>query len=71
MTARFDLMAALGQQVKAWNVTEEAAAGRLGVTRLQLDDLLNGMIDKFSLDILVALVLAAQSTSHEPPRRQP
>ncbi|KGB53352.1 XRE family transcriptional regulator [Sphingopyxis sp. LC81] len=59
MTARSDLMIALTRHVKAWNLSQEAAASRLGITRPRLNDLLRGKIDKFSLDALVNLVSAA------------
>lgn len=59
MTARSDLMIALTRRVKTWNLSQEAAAGRLGITRPRLNDLLRGKIDKFSLDALVNLVSAA------------
>lgn len=57
--ARSELMVALGQRIKAWNLSQEAAAARLGISRPRLNDLLRGKIDKFSLDALVNLVTAA------------
>jgi len=59
MTARSDLMIALTRRVRAWNLPQEAAAARLGITRPRLSDLLRGKIDKFSLDALVNLISAA------------
>ena len=59
MTAPSDLMMALTRRVKAWNLPQEEAAHRLGITRPRLSDLMRGKIDKFSLDALVNLVTAA------------
>lgn len=59
MTARSDLMRAITMHVKGWNLSQEEAAGRLGITRPRLSDLLRGKIDKFSLDALVNLTAAA------------
>ena len=59
MTARSELLIALREQVRAWDLTQEAAAARLGIARPRLNDLLRGKIDKFSLDALVNLVTAA------------
>ncbi len=59
MTARSDLMRAITTHVKGWNLSQEEAAGRLGITRPRLSDLLRGKIDKFSLDALVNLTAAA------------
>lgn len=62
MKARADLLAALIARVKTWDVTQEVAAGRLGVTRPRLNDLLRGKLGKFSLDALVDLATAAGLT---------
>ena len=59
MTARSKLLIALRERVRAWDLTQEAAAARLGIARPRLNDLLRGKIDKFSLDALVNLVTAA------------
>lgn len=59
MKARADLLAALVAHVKSWNVTQEIAAGRLGVTRPRINDLLRGKLGKFSLDALVDMATAA------------
>lgn len=59
MTARSDLMRAITAHVKGWNMPQEEAAARLGITRPRLSDLLRGKIDKFSLDALVNLTAAA------------
>lgn len=59
MKARADLLGALVSHVKSWNVTQEVAAGRLGITRPRINDLLRGKLGKFSLDALVDMATAA------------
>ena len=59
MKARAELLRALVQHVKSWDLSQEAAAGRLGVTRPRLNDLMRGKLGKFSLDALVNLATAA------------
>jgi predicted XRE-type DNA-binding protein len=59
MTARSDIMTAIEDTVRGWNVTQREAAQRLGVTQPRLNDLLNGKISKFSLDALVGLAQRA------------
>jgi predicted XRE-type DNA-binding protein len=62
MKARADLLSAVKAQVQSWNLTQSAAAGRLGITRPRLNDLLQGKLTKFSLDALVNLTTAAGLT---------
>jgi len=62
MKARADLMAALTDRVRSWNLPQEAAAARLAITRPRLNDLLRGKLSKFSLDALVNLTAAAGLT---------
>jgi predicted XRE-type DNA-binding protein len=59
MKARADLLSLIIVQVKAWNLTQEAGAARLGITRPRLNDLMRGKLGKFSLDALVNLATAA------------
>lgn len=59
MKARSKLLSALTSEVESWGVTQEVAAGRLGITRPRLNDLLRGKLGKFSLDALVNLTTAA------------
>ena len=59
MKARADLLAAVKAQVGTWQLTQGAAAARLGITRPRLNDLLQGKLDKFSLDALVNLAATA------------
>ena len=59
MKARADLLAALIERVKSWELPQEAAAKRLAITRPRLNDLLRGKLGKFSLDALVNLAAAA------------
>ncbi len=53
MTARADLLLAIRERIRAWNLPQDKAAARLGLTRPRLNDLMRGKIDKFSLDALV------------------
>ncbi|QEA39472.1 XRE family transcriptional regulator [Pistricoccus aurantiacus] len=59
MRLRSALMAKLTERVKAWDVTQKEAARRLGLTQPRVNDLLNGRINKFSLDALVNLAALA------------
>jgi predicted XRE-type DNA-binding protein len=59
MRARADLLSAVNHQILSWNLSQEEAAKRLGVTRPRLNDLLRGKLGKFSLDALVNLATAA------------
>ena len=60
MTMRSNLLIALQQKVKSWEVTQAEAARRLGVTQPQLSELLRSKIDKFSLDMLIDLATNAE-----------
>lgn len=55
MKLRSALLMALGQEIKRWDLTQVAAAKRLGVTQPRLNKLLKGHINDFSLDSLVDL----------------
>ena len=59
MKARSELLSALKAQVNSWDMSQETAATRLGITRPRLNDLLRGKMGKFSLDALVTLTAAA------------
>ena len=59
MKARADLLSAVKAQVESWNLTQGVAATRLGITRPRLNDLLQGKLEKFSLDALVNLATAS------------
>jgi len=59
MKARAELMSALNTRIRAWNLPQDGAAARLGITRPRLSDLLRGKLAKFSLDALVNLATAA------------
>ena len=59
MTMRSNLLIALQQRVKSWEVTQAEAARRLGVTQPRLNNLLRSKIDKFSLDMLINLAIHA------------
>ena len=55
MRLRSELMAKIAGRVREWDITQKEAASRLGITQPRLNDLLNGRINKFSLDALVNL----------------
>ena len=59
MTVRSNLMIAIREQVRSWNMTQANAARRLAITQPRLNDLLNGKINKFSLDTLLTLATRA------------
>jgi len=59
MSMRSDLLIAIEQRVRSWNVTQSEAARRLGITQPRLNDLLRGRITNFSLDALINLAGAA------------
>src|ERR1700730_1003458 len=64
MTARADLLLAIRERIKKWNLTQEDAGARLGLTRPRLNDLMRGKLDKFSLDALVNIAAAAGFRLH-------
>lgn len=64
LTARADLMLAIRERVKSWNLPQEHAAKQLGLTRPRLNNLLRGRLDKFSLDALVNIATAAGFKLH-------
>ena len=59
MTMRSNVMIAIKDTVRSWNTTQAQAARRLGITQPRLNDLLNGKINKFSLDALLTLATRA------------
>lgn len=59
MTMRSDVMIAIKDEVRSWNTTQANAARRLAITQPRLNDLLNGKINKFSLDTLLTLATRA------------
>ena len=60
MAMRSTLLIAIDRKVRGWNVTQAAAARRLGITQPRLNDLLRGKIDKFSLDTLIDIAAKAE-----------
>jgi predicted XRE-type DNA-binding protein len=59
MTMRSDVMIAIKNEVRSWKTTQANAARRLAITQPRLNDLLNGKINKFSLDTLLTLATRA------------
>ena len=62
LSLRRTLSRAIGARVESWNVTREAAARKLGVTRPRLSALVAGEVTLFSLDTLVILAAKAGLT---------
>ena len=56
LTARGLLMIAIEQRIREEGWTQTEAAARLRVTQPRVSDLLNGKINKFSLDALVNML---------------
>lgn len=56
---RSKLMRVLTKTVRTWDLPQKDAARQLNVTQPRLSELLNGKIDKFSLDALVNLLASA------------
>jgi len=59
MTIRSEVIMAIGERVRSWSTTQARAARRLGITQPRLNDLLQGKINKFSLDALLNLATRA------------
>lgn len=59
LTARADLLLNIRERVRSWNLGQAEAAGRLGLTRPRLNDLMRGKVDKFSLDALINIASTA------------
>ncbi len=55
MKARSEIMIALYEKVSALNMTQAKSAELLGITQPRLSDLLQGKVNKFSLDALFDL----------------
>ena len=59
MRLRSETMLLVRTAVQGWEMTQRAAAARLGVTQPRLNELLTGKLSRFSLDALVDLASAA------------
>jgi len=59
MKAHAELRLALQARVRSWDLSQAAAAARLGITRPRLNDLTQEKLGKFSLDVLVNLTSTA------------
>jgi len=57
---RSALLYAIRKTIEEWNLSQEQAAKRLGLTRPRTNDLLRGKLSKFSLDALVNIAANAQ-----------
>lgn len=56
---RADLLIALRDRVSAWKLTQAEAAKRLGISQPRLNNMLQGRIESFSLDMLTKLACRA------------
>ena len=59
MKLRAELMTQIRQYVESLNMAQQAAAKSLGLTQPRLNELLNGRLDRFSLDKLVNVLARA------------
>ncbi len=59
LKARSALLYEIRKAVRSWNISQEEAARRLGLTRPRTNDLLRGKLAKFSLDALVNIAASA------------
>ncbi|MDT0635311.1 helix-turn-helix domain-containing protein [Spectribacter hydrogenooxidans] len=59
MKLRSSLMIALTAHIENRNLSQTAAAELFGVTQPRVSDLIRGKIDRFSLDTLVNMAVAA------------
>ena len=59
LTAKSLLLLEIRGKVEQWNISQTEAAKRLGITQPRLSDLLQGKINKFSLDALLKLATDA------------
>ena len=71
LTARSALMMAIEQRIRANGWTQAQAARTLGVQQPRVSDLMNGKIDKFSLDALVKMLPAVGLAVKVVPQAQP
>jgi predicted XRE-type DNA-binding protein len=62
MKMRSLLMMSISARLKEWDLSQSAAAKRLGLTQPRLNDLLRGRINKFSLDALTMIASKAGLT---------
>lgn len=60
LKARAALLYEIRKVVHRWDVSQEDAAKRLGLTRPRTNDLLHGKLAKFSLDALVNIAASAR-----------
>ena len=71
LTARGVLMIAIEQRIREEGWTQAEAAARLHVTQPRVSDLLNGKINKFSLDALVNMLAPVGLTFDVRPIERP
>jgi len=71
LTARGLLMIAIEQRIREEEWTQTEAAARLRVTQPRVSDLMNGKINKFSLDALVNMLTPVGLTFDVRPIERP
>jgi len=71
LTARGLLMIAIEQRIREEGWTQTEAAARLRVTQPRVSDLMNGKINKFSLDALVNMLTPVGLTFDVRPIERP
>lgn len=59
LTAKSLLLLEIRETFNRWKISQAEAAKRLGITQPRLNDLLQGKINKFSLDALMKLATDA------------
>jgi predicted XRE-type DNA-binding protein len=59
LTLRAQAMRSLILSIRKWGIPQKEAALKLGLSQPRLSDLMNGHIDKFSLDMLINLAKQA------------
>lgn len=59
LTAKSLLLLEIRETYNRWKISQAEAAKRLGITQPRLNDLLQGKINKFSLDALMKLATDA------------
>lgn len=60
LKARSALLYEIRKAVLRWEIPQDEAAKRLGLTRPRINDLLRGKLAKFSLDALVNIAASAR-----------
>ena len=57
---RSEMMNELRSYIEIEGITQEEAAGRMGVTQSRISDLVRGKVDQFTIDMLVNMLARAE-----------